>query len=139
MGAHIDDRPPRWDALLASPAVRVRETLNEGMPEAQVLFDQRLYLADATTIHDVVRERGDGAASVLLIGHNPGMQDVLFALVAPTAENALFDEAATKFPTGALAVLELAIDDWGALAEGCGKLTHFTRPRDLDPSLGPPA
>ena len=50
---------------------------------------------------------------------------------------ALFDEAKVKFPTAAFAVFELDIDDWSQLKEGCGKLVHFARPRDLDPELGP--
>ena len=42
-----------------------------------------------------------------------------------------------KFPTATFAVLELDIASWGDLAEGGAKLTHMTRPRDLDESLGP--
>jgi hypothetical protein len=81
--------------------------------------------------------RSPRVEAVLVSGHNPGLQDVLLELVAPEAENALFDEAAVKFPTGSFAVLELAIDDWAALDDECGTLVHFVRPRDLDPSLGP--
>ena len=67
------------------------------------------------------------------------MQDVLFALIPPESENDLFDEASVKFPTATFAVLELAIDDWSALGKDVGKLVHFARPRDLDPTLGPEA
>ncbi len=79
------------------------------------------------------------ADAVLLSGHNPGLQDLLFALVSPADENDLFDEASVKFPTASFAVIELAADDWAALDKECGKLVHFARPRDLDPALGPEA
>ena len=62
---------------------------------------------------------------------------MLFELVAPKNENALYDEAKVKFPTAAYAVFELDIEDWSELRTGCGKLAHFARPRDLDAELGP--
>ena len=49
----------------------------------------------------------------------------------------IFDEAKVKFPTAAFAVFELDIDDWADIKDGCGRLVHFARPRDLDPDLGP--
>jgi len=122
--------------VLASPAERVKATLAEAMPGASVRYDQRIYLADVDTLLDVLREAGN-ADTVLISGHNPGMQDLMFALVAPADENDMFDEAAVKFPTAAFALLELATDDWASLEKECGKLVHFQRPRDLDPSLGP--
>lgn len=138
IGQHIRDHGVRWDALIASPAARVVQTLEEALPGGRARYDKRVYLADADTLLDVVREIGD-AGTVLLAGHNPGLQDLLFALIPPESENELFDEASVKFPTATFAVLELAIDDWSALRKDVGKLVHFARPRDLDPSLGPEA
>jgi phosphohistidine phosphatase len=42
-----------------------------------------------------------------------------------------------KFPTAAYAVLELDIDGWSKITGNCARLVHLTRPRDLDPALGP--
>lgn len=136
IGTHIRDHGVRWDALLASPAARVKQTLEAALPGIEPSYDKRIYLADVETLLDVLREAGE-ADAVLLAGHNPGLQDVLFAMVPPAAENALFDEATVKFPTASFAVLELAVDDWASLDKECGKLVHFARPRDLDPALGP--
>lgn len=136
IGAHIRRHGAQWDLLLASPAERVKRTLEAAALELEPRYDSRIYLADVETLFDVLRHAG-GAEAVLLAGHNPGMQDVLLALVAPANENALFDEAVVKFPTATFAVLELAVDDWAQLANDCGKLVHFARPRDLDPALGP--
>lgn len=137
IGDHIRARGIRWDRLIASPAQRVRITLAEALPEHEVEWDERLYLAGTDTIMDVVRETGDEAEAVLIAGHNPGLGDMLFELVGPKNENALFDEAKVKFPTAAFAVYELDIDSWSDLRGGCGALVHFARPRDLDAELGP--
>ncbi|MGX7953129.1 SixA phosphatase family protein [Tsuneonella sp. HG249] len=136
IGGHIRELGSRFDVVLASPAERVKATLVEALPGTEVRYDQRIYLADAETLLDVLRGAGD-AEAVLLSGHNPGLQDLMFALVAPANENDMFDEAAVKFPTATFALLELAIDDWASLDKECGKLVHFQRPRDLDPTLGP--
>ncbi len=137
IGEHIADYGIYWDTLLASPAERVRATLEGAVPNLAPHWDERLYLASVETIFDTLREKGGDADAVLISGHNPGLQEVLFALVSPSAEDALFDSAATKFPTGTLAVFELDIGDWQDIAPDCGKLVHFKRPRDLDPELGP--
>lgn len=137
IGRHIAGHGTAWDLLLASPAARVRQTLEAALPDAEPTFDERLYLASADTILEVVRERAGGAEAVLVSGHNPGLQEVLFALVPPAEEDKLFDEAAAKYPTATFAVFALDIDDWAELAPECGRLVHFTRPRDLDPTLGP--
>ena len=137
IGRHIGEHGVAWDLLLASPAERVRRTLEAALPDSEPAFDERLYLASADTILDVVREHAGSEEAVLVAGHNPGLQELLFALVPPAAEDRLFDEAATKYPTATFAVIELAIDDWSEFAPDCGRLVHFTRPRDLDPALGP--
>lgn len=126
-----------WEKVLASPAARVRQTLELAMPSTTPVWDERLYLASCETIFEVIREHAGTARAILVCGHNPGLQEALLELVPPSAENALFDEAARKFPTAAFAKFDLEIDDWADLKKGCGKLVRFVRPRDLDPALGP--
>ena len=137
VGQHVRDHGVKWSKIVASPAKRVKTTLAEAAIGPEPEWEQDLYLASTETICDVIREHGDDAKAVLLAGHNPGFGDMVFELVAPSNENDLFDEAKVKFPTASFAVFELDIDDWGDLKEGCGKLVHFARPRDLDPELGP--
>lgn len=137
MGGHIRDHGVAWDKVLASPAERVRRTLDATRIKTPVTFDQLIYLADSEALIDVLRSVEGDPDSVLLVGHNPGLQELIFDLVAPENENALFTTAAEKFPTATFAVLELAIDKWGACRPGCGELVHLTRPRDLDAALGP--
>lgn len=137
IGEHIREHGIAFDAVLASPAERVKRTLDEAMPDAEVTFDARLYLASADTIFETVATQAGNSDKVLVVGHNPGLQEVLFELVAPDDENDLFDEASRKFPTAAFAVLECDVDSWSDLKEGSAKLVYFARPRDLDPELGP--
>tara|TARA_B000000460_G_C21309162_1_gene303577 strand:- start:65 stop:592 length:528 start_codon:yes stop_codon:yes gene_type:complete len=137
MGRYIRENGPEFDLLLASPAERVKATLAAAQLGLEPVFDQRLYLASAETIIDVVSEKAGDADAVLVAAHNPGLQDMLLSLVAPDRENAHFDEAVVKYPTASFALLDLPIDDWGALGGQDGAIADFRRPRDLDPELGP--
>jgi phosphohistidine phosphatase len=71
----------------------------------------------------------------MLVGHNPGLEDLLLELVPPGGK--LRAEAELKYPTATLARLDIAIDRWAQIDGGRAELTKFVRPRDLDPSLGP--
>ncbi len=82
-------------------------------------------------------EGDDEVDAILISGHNPGLQETILELVSPSHENDLFREATVKFPTATYAVLECNIDSWAQLKPRCAKLVHMTRPRDLDPDLGP--
>lgn len=137
IGRHIAQCGIAWDAVIASPAERVRRTIDASGLRIAPEFDQRAYLAGAATLMDLLREIGGDPDTVLLVAHNPGLQELVFRLVDPAEEDELFEQAAEKFPTAAFALLELAIESWADLGEGSGKLVGFTRPRDLDPALGP--
>ncbi|MFM7403207.1 MAG: SixA phosphatase family protein [Erythrobacter sp.] len=143
IGQHIREHGVKWDKLLASPAVRVKLTLEGALPEMSPIYDQRLYLASFDSIVETIEDHAgsgeDEADAILISGHNPGLQDVLLELVAPSKENALFKEAVVKFPTATYAVLECDVEHWSELKRYCAELVHFIRPRDLDPTLGPPA
>jgi phosphohistidine phosphatase len=137
MGGHIREHGVHWDVLLASPAERVKRTLDATRLQVPVTWDEHIYLAGRDTLIEVLRGVEGDPAAVLVVGHNPGLQELIFDLVAPEHENALFAAATEKYPTAAFAVLELAIERWADCAPGCGELVHLARPRDLDPELGP--
>ena len=141
MGRHIAEHGVRWQRVLASPAVRAAETIELAAQAAgqnvPVEWDRRLYLASSDNLADVLRELPDTATSALMIGHNPGLEDLIFDLVPDDGSSPLRALVEEKFPTATYAVLDLAINHWADLTEGCAKLVHLVRPRDLDPALGP--
>ena len=141
MGRHMRSEGLEFDHVVASPAVRIVETVEQveaGYGSALApAWDRRIYLASASTLLDVVHELPAGADSALLIGHNPGLEDLVLMLVPDRAGDLLRDSVEEKFPTAALAVITFDTDDWGAIRAGAGTLLRFTRPRDLDPALGP--
>ncbi|MDZ3832913.1 MAG: histidine phosphatase family protein [Sphingopyxis sp.] len=130
------------DRIIASPAVRVIETLDIFQPAAgldaiEPHWDRRIYLASAATLLDVIRETGRDARHLLIAGHNPGLEDLILMLVPETPDDALRAKVEEKLPTAALARLEIDIDDWHAIDWGQARFTAFIRPRDLDPALSP--
>ena len=137
MGGHIRAHGVEWDLLLASPAERVKRTLDATRLKIPTRWEEHVYLADSDALIELLQALEDDPSAVLVAGHNPGLQELIFDLVAAENENALFGLAAEKFPTATFAVLELAIDRWADCKPGCGTLVHLVRPRDLDSELGP--
>jgi phosphohistidine phosphatase len=142
IGQHAREIGISFDRIVASPAIRVTETLDEfangygKLPQPS--FDRRVYLASAQTLLEVVQDADDAFGSVLLVGHNPGLEDLVFLLV-PEGEDDAREQVEEKYPTASIAEISLAVDHWADATAGSGTLDRFTRPRDLDPALGPDA
>jgi len=137
MGREFRLRGLAADRILASPAARVVETLAlvaEGyggrMP---VDYDQRLYLASRETLLDFVHATDDGSERLLIVGHNPGLEQLVMMLALG---GDLRRQAAEKYPTGTLARIALETASWRDVKSGGGTLDLFLRPRDLAPDLG---
>lgn len=143
VGQHMKTLGLAFDAAVASPAVRVMQTLaqvSDGYGRAiDPAWDRRIYLASAVTLLDVVQEADDAASTLLLAGHNPGLEDLVLMLVPDRAGDPERDKVEEKFPTASLAELRFDVDRWSDIAAGTGTLVRFVRPRDLDPALGPDA
>ena len=141
MGRHIRDHGVRWSHVVASPAIRVAETIELAAKAAghsfKLNWDRRVYLASSATLLDLLRDQSDAHGSVMLVGHNPGLEDLIFDLVPDDGTSPMRDSVEEKFPTAAYAVLDLDIGKWADLHDNCARLVHLTRPRDLDPALGP--
>jgi phosphohistidine phosphatase len=142
VGRHMRSLHLVFDHAIASPAVRVMETLDEiesgyGRKVAPA-WDRRVYLASAATLLDVIHSFPAETDSALLIGHNPGLEDLVLMLVADGA-NPLRDAVEDKYPTASIAELQFEADSWADIVTGTARLTRFVRPRDLDPTLGPDA
>ncbi|MCA1748199.1 MAG: histidine phosphatase family protein [Sphingomonadales bacterium] len=141
MGRYMRDRGVSFDRAVASPAARVVETLEAagrgyGAPIAPQ-WDSRAYLAPARTLLEILHETPDAAESLLLSGHNSGLEDLVLLLVPESDDDAKRASVEEKFPTCSLAVIEFDASNWSDLEAGQGVLSDFTRPRDLDSELGP--
>ena len=82
----------------------------------------------------MLRELPESLESVLMVGHNPGLEDLIFDLVPDDGSSPLRDIVEVKFPTASFALLELDIARWGDVEDGCARLVHLKRPRDLPQS-----
>ena len=115
-----------------SSALRTRETLARILPglgpELNVRIEPSLYSFDADALLQRLRDVPDDVASVMLIGHNPAMQE-LASLLARGGDR--LDELRRGFPTAALAELNLGGGSWRELTPGTGRLTRFVVPREL--------
>jgi phosphohistidine phosphatase len=122
----------RPDLVVCSTATRTRQTWERLSPHfdepgPEVRFDERVYDAPASRLATLLREADPGVGCVLLVGHNPGCEDLVLALCDHGDSGAL-SAVQEKYPTCGLAVMDLD-GDWGALAAGKASLRRFVVPR----------
>jgi phosphohistidine phosphatase len=120
--------------VLCSTARRARETLARLVPHlaatGRIEFEEGLYLAGAGALLRRLRRIEDQIGSVMVIGHNPGLQEFAVQLCG-TGDTEALAKLRGKYPTAALAEILLPIDRWrDANADG-GRLVRFVVPRDL--------
>jgi phosphohistidine phosphatase len=127
VGRHMHEHTPPPDLVLCSTATRTRQTLQllELAADAQVRFEDELYGAGPAGLLTRLKAVPAAVATVLLIGHNPGIEDLTRML----DRDAL--SSVQKFPTAALAVLGFDVEAWNELEPGTGHLATFFTPRDL--------
>lgn len=130
MAEHFAAQRIEPDLVLCSTAVRTRETYGRlELEDVPVRYEPAVYAASAGELLALLRAVPDQVGSVLVIGHNPGLEDLALLLARPSAER---DALAVKFPTGALATLEFENGArWSTLSSAGAALTAFVRPRDL--------
>jgi len=122
------------DRILCSEAVRARQTA-EALAAAwarapPIEADPALYQAGAQGLLEYLRSLPETEACVLLVGHNPSVQEVAVH-VAATGDAVAYARMRAKFPTAALAVLDLDIQRWSGLGPGCAELRGFIRGAEL--------
>ena len=121
------------DAVLASPARRAAETVTafgSGYGRLEQQFDPGMYNAPTDRLIEIVRSAGNGTERLLIVGHNPGFQDLVLRLASddPSEHS---DHIVDGFPTAAIAAIELPAERWGDVAERSGRIVELILPRDL--------
>jgi phosphohistidine phosphatase len=121
------------DLVWCSTAERATQTWRLAAAELgadpPVSYEPRIYGATGGELADLVRQAPPRTKTLLLVGHNPGLQELAVTLSAADGGTA-GDRAARKFPTAGLAVLELG-GGWPALSAGSARLVSFIVPREL--------
>ncbi len=121
--------------VLCSPSSRTRETLDLMAPaldDVPVRFDNRIYEASSSALLACLQALPADVPSVLIIGHNPGLEHLAHALADQTEAERALARLREKFPTGSLAVLATPLDHWNRLTDGACRLETFVCPADLD-------
>lgn len=119
------------DLVVCSTAERARQTWELAAAELParptVRHEPRLYAADAADLLTVLRETPGDVRTLLLVGHNPGVQDLVLLLAQEALSDAL-ERTREKFPTCAIAVLAQQ-DTWPRATPGRALLTDLAVPR----------
>lgn len=125
MGEVMRKRGVEPDTVLCSPALRTKQTAKLALKAAglktEPVYDERIYLASTPALLSVIGELGNDVSTALLVGHNPGLSDLL-EFVSGTMD---------QFPTAALARVALEIQRWKDIRRRCGRLDWIVRPREL--------
>lgn len=126
IGTYIKEQKESFDLILSSPAVRARETIELIVKTAKLAgelrYDQRIYEASTLKLVEIIDEIEEDRASVLLVGHNPGMEGVLNVLTARSE----------TMTTANLAKVNLKTSKWTKALEGQGDLEWLVKPKDLE-------
>lgn len=134
MGEEMAERGMRFDYVLASPAVRVRQTLDRVSEnhriEATTRFEPRIYMARVAELMELIATIPDESKSALLVGHNTSAERLVCKL-AVDDDGGLRRRVEEKFPTAALAAIELPIDRWSEVGPEHGRLVELIYPADL--------
>ena len=125
MGKLIRQREIGLDLVISSSAERARQTaqlvlMSAGL-QVEVRYDERIYEAGMRRLLTLVSRLDNQANSVMLVGHNPGFEDLLKTLTGEVH----------SMPTATLAGIEFDVDDWGQIKARTGRLTLLLTPKEL--------
>ncbi|MBV9078671.1 MAG: histidine phosphatase family protein [Methylobacteriaceae bacterium] len=127
----LASRPERIERALVSPSVRTRETWTRAeLPDVPVTLDPKIYEATARNVLEVLRSAPDQEGTVALVGHNPGLEEASNKLVG-SGPAGLRAKMESKFPTGAVAIVEFDVASWRDVSFGSGQLAAFVTPAAL--------
>lgn len=125
MGRFLMKKKVFPDLVLSSSAVRARQTTDLLIAAAKLSsdlrFDERIYEAGASKLLEVINQLEKGKESVLLVGHNPGLEELVELLTGKTE----------RMPTGTLSKIVLRASNWTSIGEQGGTLEWIVKPNQL--------
>jgi phosphohistidine phosphatase len=143
IGGWMARHPPFPDAVLVSPAVRSQQTwdivwqaMKGAMPPPKIELVSELYGADPSALLQIIHAAAtDDPRRLLLVGHNPGLHELAFALTG-SGNAAARASLADNLPTSGLAVVDFDIEDWDDVSFRRGRLELFVSPKLLKAASG---
>lgn len=134
MGRELRERGFHFDLVLASPAARVRDTLDNLQKAFElagpIRFEPSVYLAPPELLLQLVWGLPETTERPLLVGHNPGLQQLVLDLVGENGPARA--RVRDNLPTAAVAAIELPADRWKDAAPHSGALVDLILPKELD-------
>lgn len=134
MGEWMAEKGIIPDLVICSTSVRTRQTWDLAKPafdpEPETIYEERIYEARPDDLLEVIREASSEVQTLMLVGHNPGME-ILTGMLAESGEPAVVERFEKKFPTAAVAVLDFEDEPWAAIEEKTAWLTTFVTPKFL--------
>jgi phosphohistidine phosphatase len=143
IGGWIARHPPFPDSVLVSPAVRSHQTwdiaweaMKDAVPPPKLDHPAELYGADPADLLRIVHAAAAGDPQrLMLVGHNPGLHELAFALTG-SGKAAARSALADNLPTSGLAVIDFDVDDWRDVSFRSGRLELFVSPKLLKAASG---
>ncbi len=126
MAQRLAHRSSRPELIVTSPATRARRTAEAmaaafGFEPESLVVDPRIYDATVTPLLEVIRSLDDRHARVMLVGHHPGLTDIV---------NALTNAQVAKMPTCSVAEVRSQVPSWTDVREGGAVLIELLTPKD---------
>ena len=130
MGAVMKENDFDPEIIVSSPALRAKQTADlvkkSAGFRAKVIYDERIYEASALRLLEVVSDIEDYYDSAMIVGHNPGFENLVRILTGKIE----------AMPTAALAVVDLEINYWKEITAETGSLRKIFRPKDEQKLFG---
>ncbi len=129
MGKIIFDNHFQPEIIVSSPAERAKQTAilikENARIEGEIEFDRRIYEATPLQLFQTISETSEDKKSMMLVGHNPGLENLIKVLTGEIQ----------AMPTAALAAINLNINNWNEISAECGELQTLLRPKEILKSL----
>jgi phosphohistidine phosphatase len=126
MGEYIRKNQLQPDSIVSSPAERAKQTAQlvkeSAQLESEIIFNEKIYEASVGRLLEVIGEQPETVESILLVGHNPGLEGLVKFLTGELQ----------AMPTAALAIVDLQIDKWSEIAASKGELRDLIRPKEIE-------
>ena len=124
MGEYVRENRLQPDLIVSSPAERAKQTAQfvreSAEIKSEIIFNENIYEASVGQLLEVIGEQSETVKSILLVGHNPGMESLVKFITGELH----------AMPTAALAIVDLPIDKWSDIMASTGDLRDLIRPKE---------